>query len=70
MHEYTLVRVGGLETKETVVGTFKAATTKDACIKHMKAWNERPTHHAVVLVLPNGERNSYRDSDVYVRTEV
>ncbi len=65
MHEYTLIRVGD---KEVVVGKFEAATTKEACIKHMKAWDERPTHHAVVLVLPNGARNSYRDSDVYVRT--
>lgn len=69
MYKFQLVRVGGLNSKEEVVGTFMAANTKEACIKHMDAWHKRKTHQAVVLVLPNGERNSYRDSDVYVRSE-
>ncbi|GEM_PF-3954975 len=68
MYEYTLIRVG--LDKEVEIGKFKAATTKEACIKHMQAWKERTTSHAVVLVLPNGARNSYRDSDVYVSTEI
>lgn len=67
MHEFTLMSVSMDGEKE--VGRFTAADTKDACRKHMDAWNQRQTSHAIVLVLPNGTRHSYRDSAVYVAAD-
>lgn len=67
MHEYTLMRVS--MDGEKVVGRFAADDTKDACRRHMDAWNRRETSHAIILVLPNGTRHSYRDSAVYVAAD-
>ena len=67
-HEFKLMQVSA--DGEKLAETFTAESTKEACIKHMEAWKERKTHHAVVLVLPNGERHSYRDSEVYAGSAI
>ena len=66
LHEFQLVRVG--MDGEAEIGRFTAPDTKTACEKHLEAWAERETHHAVVLVLPNGSRHSYRDSAAFIDT--
>jgi len=46
----------------THIKTLQAASLREACREHIKAWHSRASSCAVVMRAPDGKRYSYNDS--------
>ena len=46
----------------THIKTLQAASLRDACREHIKAWHSRASSCAVIMRAPDGKRYSYNDS--------